>query len=103
MTNWDFDATDSTVFGSFTRWTEKFGLFHYNTTAKNIQAKSYCNLNAGYLGFNYAKDQLIVNGGSRITVYAGSYSGNKAIMTNTTGGMMSSRSVTLTPDRKSVV
>ena len=61
---------------------------------------SYDNLNAAYVGFDYARDQLIVNNGNRITVYAGSYSSDVAISGSTNDGMMQSKSFKLTPSKK---
>jgi len=56
-TNWDFDATDSTVFTSYSAWTEKVLLYSYKgTTDLTYTGKSYGNLNAAYLGFNYKYD-----------------------------------------------
>lgn len=72
-TNWDFDATDTALFGTHGVWTEKYNLFTMDTSAKGYTARSYGNLNAAYLGFSYKYDQLTVNGGSRIKVWAGTY------------------------------
>jgi len=96
-TAWDFDATDTTLFGEYEGWTEKFDLFIFDSADKGYSAKSYGNLNAAYLGFNYMHDQILVNGGSTIQVFAGSYTTDKAIAADTNNGMMAADKVTLTP------
>lgn len=95
-TNWDFDATATTIFGTHDSWTNKFELYKFDSTDKIYKGKSYGNLNAAYLGFEYEYDQIIINGGSRITVFAGSYTTDIAI-TVSGSGQMSSEKVTLTP------
>jgi len=69
-------------------WSDKFELFTYSSTTKGYSGKSYGNLNSAYLGFSTNKDQIVVNGGSTIVVYAGSYSTDKAITTNSHSGVM---------------
>jgi len=75
-TTWDFDATDSDILGTlYEGWTNKFGLYTFDASDKTYTGRSYGNLNAAYIGFDYEFDnQITVNGGSRITVWAGSYS-----------------------------
>jgi hypothetical protein len=96
-TNWDFDATDTALFGKYGYWSEKFELFTFDASDKGYTARSYGNLNAAYVGFNYKYDQVQVNSGNRIKVWAGSYTGDIAIKASTNNGMMASKSVTLTP------
>lgn len=71
---WDFDATDADVFTLYNYWTEKWAMYSYDLSAKTYTARSYDNLNAAYVGFNHKYDQISVNSGNRITVWAGTYS-----------------------------
>jgi len=90
---WDFDKTDTSVWtADYEGWTEKFSIYSYDLSDKTYTARSYGNLNAAYVGFNYARDQLIVNSGTRITVYAGSYTTNNAIKGSINGGLFASAS-----------
>lgn len=89
-TAWDFDATDSSLFTLYGAWTDKFVMHSYDLSALSYTARSYGNLNAAYCGFDYEYDQIEVNSGSRITVYAGSYTGDVSIKANTNSGMMAS-------------
>lgn len=74
-TAWDFDATDVSVFTTLhADWTEKWAVYSYDLSAKTYTARSYGNLNAAYVGFDHQYDEITVNNGNRITVYAGSYS-----------------------------
>jgi len=95
-TAWDFDATDSSLFTLHGSWTEKFSLFTFDTSTKLYTARSYGNLNAAYLGFSYTLDRITVNGGSRIQVWAGSYTTDHSIKATTNNGMMASAKVVLT-------
>lgn len=98
MTAWDFDATDVDVNGTlYGAWSGKFCIGTYDLSAKGWTNMSYDNLNAAYVGYDYARDQLLVNNGNRITVYAGSYSSDVAIVGSTNDGAMQSKSVKLTP------
>lgn len=94
---WDFDATDTALFGTTGSWTEKFALFTFDVSDKGYTARSYGNLNAGYLGFSYKYDRIEVNSGNRIKVWAGSYTTNNSIKASTNGGMMAAEKVTLSP------
>lgn len=96
-TTWDFDATDTTLFTAYTGWTEKFDIYSYDSNTKAYTGRSYGNLNSAYLGFNYQYDQITVNNGNRVTVWAGSYTGDIPIKASTNNGMMASAKVTLTP------
>lgn len=84
-TTYDFDATDFNLFTEYKAYTNKFDFYSYDSASKAYTGRSYGNLNAGYLGFNYKYDQLIVNNGNRITVFAGSYTTDIAIKPNTNG------------------
>lgn len=65
-TNWDFDVTDTTVFGSMGVWSNNFELYTFDVSDKGYSGKSYGNLNAAYLGFNYKYDQITINSGNTI-------------------------------------
>lgn len=90
MTAWDYDATDSSLFTLYGSWTEKFTMHTYDLSDKTYTARSYGNLNAAYCGFDYQYDQIEVNSGNRVTVWAGSYSGDISIKASTNNGMMAS-------------
>lgn len=89
---WDFDDVDFTLFTDYDSWTEKFELFTYDASDNAYKSKSYGNLNAAYLGFNYQYDQMTVNGynpmtmANRITVWAGSYSTDTVIAVTSASG-----------------
>jgi len=83
MSFWDWDASDSSLFTLHGAWTEKFALFTYDLSAKTYTARSYGNLNAAYVGFDYMYDQINVNSGNRVTVWAGSYTTDIAITVST--------------------
>jgi len=84
-TTYDFDATDTSLFIEYSSYTNKFDFYSFDSATKAYTGRSYGNLNAGYLGFNYKYNQLIVNNGNMLTVFAGSYSGDYAIKPNTNG------------------
>lgn len=94
-TAWDFDASDSSIFTLYGAWTEKFALFTYDLSAKTYTGRSYGNLNAAYVGFDYMYSQITVNSGSRVTVWAGSYTNDIAIKASTNSGMMASNKIVL--------
>jgi len=100
-TAWDFDATDSSLFTLYGGWTGKFEMFTYDLSDKTYTARSYGNLNAAYVGFDYGYDQIEVNSGTRVTVWAGSYSSDISIKASTNGGMLASEKVTLSPTTNS--
>jgi len=58
---------------SYDYYTQKFELFTHDDSSDTYTGRSYGNLNAAYVGFDYEYDTMAVNGGSVITVYAGSY------------------------------
>lgn len=95
VSGWDFDKTDTSVWpADYDYWTEKFTIFSYDLSDKTYTGRSYGNLNAAYVGFQYDNDNSVVNSGSRVTVWAGSYSTNIAIKAETNSGMMGSAKVT---------
>lgn len=95
-TTWDFDATDVSLFAPLKdNWTAKFELFSYDLSDKAYTSRSYSNLNAAYVGYEYQYSRIIVNSGNRVTVWAGSFTTPIAIKAETNDGMMGARSVTL--------
>lgn len=102
-TTWDFDATDSDILGTlYAGWTNKFGLYSFDASDKTYTGRSYGNLNAAYVGFNYEFDnQFTVNSGNRVTVWAGSYSQDVAITVGGNSGSLASKKVTLSPSTNS--
>ena len=60
---WDFDATDKDVWPLYNYWVNKYSLFVYNnaSTSRLYDRRSYNNLNAAYVGFDYAYRTLHVN------------------------------------------
>ena len=60
---WDFDATDKDVWPLYNYWASKYSLFVYNksSTSKLYDRRSYHNLNAAYVGLDYAYRTLHVN------------------------------------------
>lgn len=101
-TNWDFDRSDKDLNMQYHYYTEKFEMFTYDLSKKSYTGRSYCNLNSAYVGFDYAYSTISVNGGTRITVYAGSYTTDKYITANT-NGQMASKSIKLTPSNNTRV
>lgn len=96
-TVWDFDASDDSLFTLYGAWTEKFSIFTYDLSDKTYTARSYGNLNAAYVGFDYQYSQISVNSGNRVTVWAGSYTTDISIAASTNSGMLASEKVILTP------
>ena len=52
----DFDATDANLFTNYEAWSKKFCVMSYDVSDARYLKKSYENLNAAYLGFNYEFD-----------------------------------------------
>lgn len=60
--NWDWDESKANLGLKHDKWTNKFVIHAYDTSLKNITAKSYKNLNHAYVGLDYDYLQLSVNG-----------------------------------------
>ncbi|CAG9328371.1 unnamed protein product [Blepharisma stoltei] len=56
-----WDNKDTSAFGSFSQWTNRFSVAAIKTTDSTISAKSYDILNAAYLGLNPVATAVAVN------------------------------------------
>lgn len=50
---WDFDDSDADLNMEYDSYTEKFTVFTWDSSAKNIVSRSYGNLDSAYVGFDY--------------------------------------------------
>ncbi|CAG9316465.1 unnamed protein product [Blepharisma stoltei] len=56
-----WDMKDTAAFGSFSEWTNRFGVSAIHTSATTISAKSYDILNAAYIGLNPSATDISAN------------------------------------------
>lgn len=55
-TLWDFDDSDEDLNMHYDSYTEKFTLYTWDSSTKNIVSRSYGNLDSAYVGFDYVYD-----------------------------------------------
>lgn len=78
--DWEFDVKDSTTFGGYDYWTDKFIIYIYSGNSDNFISKSYPETYSGYLGFDDFGRKILVNAfepkleENAIKVYAGTQS-----------------------------
>ena len=105
----DFDVTDSVLWPLWTYWSSKFTFFVYHTTATSLAytARSYPNMNAAYANFYDGYRPILVNGYSpqsktgRITVFAGTQTGDVYITTESLAKPMAAKQIVFTPTTNS--